>query len=352
MNFGLMIGQIEKIGGMEKQAVLLARELKRRGIDVFLFVSGPRTSHDKIELLNLLSVTRKHLYNTRYSKHLSKWLLRHYCTRNGISNLIAFNVENAEIAVSARLEARIAMNVRGTRFTCDPVLASKYANIASHCDFLITNSENTSELLRQSNIRGKGNIRVIHNGIELPQVEPTPKSKMILYVGSLKAIKDPMTFVTACHDAIKTDDEIRVTMVGEGNMRPLIEEYIRSNGLQRKFILTGEIPYEGIPYGEASVFVNSSIRESSSNSLLEALSFGIPVVATANSGNSEILSHLNWHKLVPVSNTDEMAKAIHSLLNTGPDRRLAIFKESRELIREHYSISKTVDGYIESFSSP
>jgi len=44
-----------------------------------------------------------------------------------------------------------------------------------------------------------------------------------------------------------------------------------------------------------------------------------------------------------------MTKAIHSLLNLDSDRRLAIFKESRELIREHYSVSKMVDGTIESF---
>jgi glycosyltransferase involved in cell wall biosynthesis len=352
MNIGLIIGQIEKIGGMEKQAALLARELKRRGNDVLLFISGPRTSNDRTDLLDLESMTRKHLYHKRYSKHFSKWLLRRYCSRNGISHLIAFNVENAEIAVSAKLEARIAMSVRGTKFSSDALLARKYADIASRCDIVITNSENTAEMVWQSNIAAKSSVRVIHNGIELPDVECSPKRKMILYVGSLKEVKDPLTFVRACHEVIKIDDQVRVTMVGEGSMRPSIEEYVRSEGLVRNFAMTGEIPYDGIPYGETSVFVNSSIRESSCNSLLEALSFGIPSVATANSGNSEILSRLSHHRLVPVSNVHEMAAAIHSLLNTGLDLRLAIFEESRGLIREHYSVSRMVDGYIESFLSP
>jgi glycosyltransferase involved in cell wall biosynthesis len=352
MKFGLIVGQMGRIGGMEKQAVLLARELKRRTDGVFLFISGPRTSDNKTGLFNLDGIARKHLYHTRHSKQLSRWLLQHYCTRNSISNLIAFNVDNAEIAVSAKLDARIAMNVRGTRFAHDPLLAKQYASVASRCDFLITNSENTADMLRQSNIARNRDVSVIHNGVELPEAEPSPKGKMILYVGSIKEVKDPMTFVRACHEVIKIDNEVRVTMVGEGNMRPMIEGYIKSNGLERNFILTGEIPYESIPYRGATVFVNSSIRESSSNSLLEALSFGIPVVATTNSGNSEMLSHLNCHKLVPVSNIDEMAKAIHFLLNTGSDWRLAIFEESREFIHEHYSVSKMVDRYIESFSSP
>ncbi len=351
MNIGLIIGQIQKIGGMEKQAALLARELERRGHDVVLFISGPKTSRDRTDLLGLEALTRRNLHHKRYSTQLSRWLLRRHCTRSGITHLIAFNVENAEIAVSAKSGCKIAMSVRGTRFARDPLLAKRYADAASHCDFLITNSETTTDLLQQASIADKNRVTVIHNGIDLPDFQLSPKGKLILYVGSLKEVKDPMTFVKACHDVIRTDDGVRVTMAGDGNMRPAIEKYVGANGLERHFTLTGEIPYDRIPYRETSVFVNSSIRESSCNSLLEALSFGIPVVATANSGNSDILAQLNGHKLVPISNVDEMTKAIHSLLDLDSDKRLVIFKESRELIRAHYSVAKMVDDTIASFLS-
>ncbi|MEJ2721145.1 MAG: hypothetical protein P8181_08375, partial [bacterium] len=139
MKIGLIIGQLQKVGGMERQAALLARELKRRGNEIFLFVLGIKTRNDRTDLLNLDSITLRYLYRKRYSSQLSKWLLRHYCSRDEISHLIAFNAENAEIAVSAKLAAKIALNVRGTRFSSDSTLASKYADIASRCDFLITN---------------------------------------------------------------------------------------------------------------------------------------------------------------------------------------------------------------------
>jgi len=243
------------------------------------------------------------------------------------------------------------MNVRGTKFSADPLLAMKYRNAARRCDFLITNSSNTSDLLQQHKIAEEGSIKVIHNGIDLPAIESSPKSKIVLYVGSIKEVKDPITFIKACHDVIRIDREVRVIMAGDGNMKPLIENYIVNNDLARNITLLGEVPYENIPYGEASVFVNSSLRESSCNSILEALSFGIPVVATANPGNNGIISGLGHHKLVPVSNSEKMGEAILSLLNADRDRKETIFKESRNYIREYYSVSKMVDEYIESFLS-
>ena len=348
---GLVIGQIGRIGGMEKQAALLSRELNMRGMDVTLFISDSKKKSRGTGSLDLGSIDRKHLFHSRYSHALSSRLLRYYCRRAHITHLMAYNVGNAELAVAAGIDARVAMNVRGTKFSTDSGLAERYRNAAGRCDCLITNSSNTSLLLQKSNIADESRIRVIHNGIELPEIEPAQRGKMVLYVGSIKEVKDPLTFVRACHDVIKIDGDVRVVMAGDGNMKPLIENYIGDNDLARNFTLLGEVPYEKIPYGEASVFVNSSLRESSCNSLLEALSFGIPVVATANPGNCGIISELDHHEHVPVSNSKKMAEAVHSLLDAGQDRRKAIFEQSRNIISERYSVSKMVDDYIESFLS-
>lgn len=351
IKLGLVIGQVGRIGGMEKQAALLANELQNRGIRTILFISGPRRAIKVSRALYLDPIPWKYLYYSSHFKPLSSWLLHHYCNRGGISHLIAFSAENAELAVRAKVKAKIAMNVRGMRFLTDPLVAEKCRMVASRCDYVITNSENTSELLQKSGIARGDSIRVIHNGIELPSVKPSPNNKVVLYVGSIKEVKDPITFVRACHRVIDMDKEVRIVMAGDGNMRPTVEDYIAENRLTPYFTLLGEVPYERIPYREASVYVNSSLSESSSNSLLEALSFGIPAVATANSGNSGILSGLRHHKLVPVSNSEDMASAILSLLDAEPDTRKTIFDESRRIIRDHYSISKMVDDYTELFLS-
>ena len=351
MKLGLVIGQTERIGGMEKQAAVLARELQKRGIGTILFVLVSRRGRGDSRSLHLDSITVRRLYHSRYTKFLSARLLRHHCSREDITHLIGFNVENAEIAVASGFEGRIAMNVRGIRFSIDHSLAERYKETASECDILITNSPTTSDLLRQSGIAGKGETRVIRNGIELPTITVSPKNKVVLYVGSIKEVKDPITFVKACHEVLASDNDVRIVVAGDGEMRPVIERYIAENRLSGYFTMLGEVPYGEIPYREASVFVNSSLRESSCNSLLEALSFGIPVVAADNPGNSDVLSGLGDHRLVPTSNSEAMAGAIRELLSAGPDLRKRIFEESRKLIRDRYSVPRMVDDYIDQFLS-
>ncbi len=348
---GLVIGQIGRIGGMEKQAALLSRELNKRGMKVTLFVSGSRASSVRSDFLALDSIAPKHLFHSRHTHWLSKRLLGFYCRWLRITHLIAFNVENAEIAVAANIEGKVTMNVRGTRFSTDIVLGKRHKDTARRCDLLTTNSAATAGMLEELGIADSSRIQVIHNGIELPAVELSPKGKVVLYVGSIKEVKDPMTFARACRDVIRIDGDVRIVMAGDGNLRPEVERYIDDNGLRHNFTLLGEVPYEEIPYEEASVFVNSSLRESSCNSLLEALSFGVPVVATDNPGNRDMLSELDHHELVPIANSEKMAEAIHSLLGAGQARKEAIFEESRNLIREQYSVSRMVDDYIESFLS-
>ena len=349
--FGLVIGQAWKIGGLEKQAALLARELHKRGIGVMLFISGPIRGFRISGALDLDPIPWKHLYHISHFPLISHRLLRYYCRRYGISHLVAFNTENAEIAVASKIEAKIAMNVRGMRFLTNPSLAERCKKAASSCECTITNSENTANLLQKSGIVSDEKIKVINNGIALPDTEPPQNEKVVLYVGSIKQVKDPMTFIEACRKVIAADNDVRVIMAGNGDMRPLVESYIADNGLEAHFTLLGEVPFSKIPYGKASVYVNSSLSESSSNSLLEALSYGIPSVATANSGNSCILSGLEHHKLVPISNSDEMAEAIKLLLDTDAETRKKIFEESRRLIQKRYSISRMVDEYIETLLS-
>jgi glycosyltransferase involved in cell wall biosynthesis len=347
MRIAVLIGQIRKVGGMEKQAILLARELKKRDLYVTLILTGLKK---KAATLELDSIKCNYLHYSKYTGWLSDFLMRHYSRTRGITHIIAFNAENAERAITAGMKSRIALSVRGIRFASDPALAEKYRYVASRCYRIVTNSRNTAVLLEESGIASKNDVVVIHNGIELPASGAQPDEKTILWVGSLKDVKDPMTFLEACREVIRSDAEVKVIMAGEGAMRPGIENYLNENGLTENFTLPGEVTYENIPYSKASVFVNSSIRESSSNSMLEALSFGIPVVATDNPGNMDVLSALEDHRIVPASDPARMAKAIGELLDIDDGTRSRIAVESRKYIEDQYSVSKMVDGYIRIFS--
>ncbi len=344
MHIGLIIGIVHKIGGMERQAILLAKELKHRGYKVTLFVSGLKKGiSSAVDISGLDCI---YLYHTSYTGFISRRLLWHYCRQKNITHLVAYHFSNARIAVKAGTDCRVIYNVRSIRFSSQKELVEEYMKVARRAERLITNSGNTAALLQKCGIAGKDKISVIRNGISLPAAEPCLESGHVLYVGSIKKVKGPITFVKACHAVIKRDSGVKVVICGDGIMRADIEKYIRDNGLGENFRLLGEIPSEKIPYRDASVFVNSSIRESNSNSLLEALSFGIPVVATDNPGNRDILTELEGHRMVRVADSESMAQSIYELLRLESRERKIIFDKSREYIRKNNSISTVVDNYI------
>jgi glycosyltransferase involved in cell wall biosynthesis len=343
MRVGLVIGQIRKVGGMEKQAILLAKELKDRGIDVTLFISGPKK---RTATLDVGPIRHRYLYYTKHTGWLSNLLIKYHCRAGRISHIIAFNAFNAQRAIESGADCKIILSVRGTRFASDTVLGEKYRRAAERCDHVVTNSCNTATLIKNSGMAGGKEITVIHNGIALPEKRAHFEGKTILWVGSFKDVKDPMTFVEACCDLIREDKDIEVFMAGDGPSRPEIEGYLHANGLAGNFDLPGELPYSHIPYGKASVFVNSSIRESSSNSLLEALAFGIPVVATDNPGNRAVLEGLEYHHIIPKRDSSALSDAIRELLNIDSETRDIISDVSRQHIEKRYSVRNMVNAYI------
>lgn len=345
MNPGILIGQTDRVGGMEKQSILLTKRLNERNINAALFISSPKGGK-RSNAIDLSGLLYRYLYRTRYTGFICSALLRYYCRQMKITHLLAFHVNNARIAVEANLDCRIIYNVRSIKFSARSDLLQDYREIAGKSDMLVTNSHNTKELLIMNKIAGEDRIKVIHNGINIPEMEISNNKKTVLYAGSIKEIKDPITFVRACHYVIKKNNSVKVIMAGEGPMRPAVEKYLGENELENNFMLLGEVEYSRIPYREASVFVNSSLRESNSNSVLEALSFGIPVVATDNPGNRDILSKIEHHKLVTPGKSEEMGEAIYQLLNISSQQRRKIFEESREKIKRDYSVDKMVDEYI------
>jgi len=346
MHFGLVIGQIHKIGGMEKQAVLLAEELKKRGIKVTLFISGLRKARGAGSL-ELGSLEHRYLYHTRRTGLIGRSLLKYHCKKRAINHLIAYNSGHARLCIGANIGCDITLNVRGIRFASDERLAEEYQVAASGCRWIVTNSSNTAELLLEHRITSRSKIVIIHNGIPLPDHKPSFDNRTILYVGSIKEVKDPISFAEACRDVIRRDGSYTAVMAGEGDMKEAVQAFVVKNGLEKNLKLKGEVQFEDIPYGDAAVFVNSSLRESSSNSLLEALSFGIPVAATDNPGNRDILSGLTDHRLTVISDSGELGSAINELLGLSIEQKTRIFEESRAFIRDNYSISKMVDRYIE-----
>ena len=138
---------------------------------------------------------------------------------------------------------------------------------------------------------------------------------IILGAGRLTRQKDFATLMRA-FARLHVKIPCRLVILGEGRDRFKLETLAARLGIAQDVALPGFVDNPYAFMKRASLFVLSSVWEGSPNVLIEAMSLGIPVVATdCPSGPREILAKGRYGKLVPVGNAEKLAAAMQATLN-------------------------------------
>src|SRR2546427_5421474 len=163
-------------------------------------------------------------------------------------------------------------------------------------DCIIANSNAVREWLVKQGL-GKYNIQVVPNGIAMPALrrndEPSPirsefnidpKSPLIAVVGRLVRTKGLEYFLEAASSLAQRFPSARFLVVGEANVEPPyreeLEQRAKDLNLEGRIIFTGQRSDVPQIMREIDISVLPSLTESFSNSLLESMANGLPVVAT------------------------------------------------------------------------
>jgi len=184
-------------------------------------------------------------------------------------------------------------------------------------------------------------VTVLHNPIpQRPMPNPEaiamadnvwscPPGQRILTVGSLKDQKNHSLLLRAF--AAMSPPDARLMLLGKGEGEAGLRALASNLGILDRVIFAGFHVDPSPFYATADLFVLSSDYEGFGNVIVEALSFGVPVVSTdCPSGPAEILEGGRWGTLVPVGDAEALAAAIDRALATlhDPDalkRRAADF---------------------------
>jgi glycosyltransferase involved in cell wall biosynthesis len=129
--------------------------------------------------------------------------------------------------------------------------------------------------------------------------------------------------------ALASLPQVGLLLAGEGGGRPQLESQVRALGLERRVVLLGQLPSIALLLGAADALVMPSRSEGMPLTLLEAMSAGVPVVATRAGGIPEVITDGEHGLLVKVDAADELAAAI---LRLG-DRALAAQLGERARVR-------------------
>jgi len=167
-------------------------------------------------------------------------------------------------------------------------------------------------------------------------------------VTRFSAIKDPMNlveaFISLCGAQNAVTPFVRLVMLGDGTLHNQAVERLREAGLGDKAWLPGSRDDVAEILARIDVFVLASFREGISNTILEAMATGLPVVATDTGGNRELVESGITGALVPTEDPIALATALATYVDD-KSLREAHGRASRERAIGSFSISAMVENY-------
>ena len=189
-----------------------------------------------------------------------------------------------------------------------------------------------SEFIRKELIRAglpDARIVTIHNAVDVNELQTKvnnghrdwrswlkidPDQPVVSLIGRLVLQKGHHDFLTAAVQVLKTLPDARFLVVGDGPLRPELEELTRSLGIDKVVHFLG---HQSDVFGLlaiSDVVALPSLNEGLPYVLLEALALSRPVVATPVGGIPEVISHGETGLIVPVRAPEALATAICHLL--------------------------------------
>jgi glycosyltransferase involved in cell wall biosynthesis len=276
--------------------------------------------------------------------------------------------ENADIvhAHSGHAVALAALATMGTRARMvltrrvsfplkrNPASLWKYAR----ADAMIAVCKATADSLVASGIES-ARITVAYSGVDLTRVIPPASPEtlaslgirtgapLVVMVAALVGHKDPLTFVRALDVVRRSVPDVQALMVGEGELRPLVEREISALALGEIVHLAGYRTDADSLMSVADVVALSSSDDGIGGVVIDAMSFGKPVAATAAGGIPEAVTNGETGLLVPIGDATALGNAIARLLT---DHALASRMGANGIRRAPlFSIDNTVEKTLEVY---
>jgi glycosyltransferase involved in cell wall biosynthesis len=179
----------------------------------------------------------------------------------------------------------------------------------------------------------ENSIVVIPNGVDLQKFYPHNRTaarsnlhipgneNVVVSVGSLTESKNHSLLVSAFARLLKHNPNSKLYIIGEGSLRPVLEDLLRTEQLEQKVVVVGPRPNDQLAlwFSAADVSCLTSRREGWPNVVMESLACGTPVVATAVGGIPEILCSPELGLLVE-ENSESVAEGLRRALRTTWDR--------------------------------
>jgi sugar transferase (PEP-CTERM/EpsH1 system associated) len=179
----------------------------------------------------------------------------------------------------------------------------------------------------------------------------TAENRVILNIGRLRPVKDPWTLLRAFATVHARMKEARLLIVGSDQgtgVQEKLETFARDLGIRDTVMFAGV--RQNIPafLNLSDIYVNCSVYEGMSNTILEAMAAAKPVIATSVGGNPELVKHGETGYLVPAQDDRLLAARMLDIL-TDPQLKRSMGAAGRRAVEVNHQLSGMVERYAELY---
>jgi glycosyltransferase involved in cell wall biosynthesis len=358
------------IGGTERQVVNFARGLDHSRFELHVACFRrwghylneintnltPLTEYNITRLSNPTITLREQVKFARYVRRNRIHIVHTYGFYPNVFAIPAAWLAGVPVIVASMRDLGIYLTPKGRRL-------EKF--VCRLADRILVNAQAVKRWLIAEGY-GQEKITVINNGIDLSRFTTQTRGSrlreelglpqstpLIATLCRLHPFKGIETFLDAAAIVAGREKDVRFLIVGDCFIardgaivpdvayRTALEGYAHRCGLDGRVVFTGDRLDVPEVLSEVAVSVLPSLSEGLSNTLLESMAAGVPVVATTVGGNPEVVQDGVTGLLVPPQDPAALARAICRLLE---DRAMALRfgQAGRQRVTEHFSLEKMV----------
>lgn len=206
-------------------------------------------------------------------------------------------------------------------------------------------------------------IAQIYNGVEyarflpasdgragLPNPGFAPAGAVVIgTVGRMQGEKDPLNLLRAFLRLVDATpggrERLRLVFIGDGPLRGEAQRLAGESGCEDIVWFAGVRDDVAALLRGLDVFVLPSLAEGISNTILEAMASGLPVVATRVGGNPELVDDGRSGTLVPAGDPEALAEAIRAYVED-PELRRGHGRAGRLKVEQEFSMERMVQRYL------
>lgn len=345
-------------GGAERVAINLLKGMAEKDVPLDLVLADAEGPYlelvpKSVRMINLGAgrVLKAMLPLSRYLRENRPTALLSHLNHANVVALFARNLARTKtrlvVVEHNTLSAGQSKFIRG-RFL-KPFMQWLYPS----ADAIVGVSKGVALDLEQQLLLPAGKVMTIYNPVvdrELLAKANTPldhpwfqkdSPPVFLAVGRLSTQKDFSTLIQA-FALFRKQAMARLLILGEGELRPELEDAIDKLGIAEDVSMPGFLPNPYAYMRQATAFILSSRWEGLPTVLIEAMACGCPVISTdCPSGPKEILEAGKYGLLVPIGDPVALSKVMLQMVANPPVNRELLIQKSMD-----FSFEKAVDNYL------